>query len=288
MQHRTGKEQPGDHNAEPLTVGCSGNSSSSVAAGATNPCALTRPVELLHRRKIYVEGPRQLVGSSSSELSTAALNAGGIATTTSDVNYRNRERQTNGDTPPSGVGQQQSNNSRQISPASCNSESVASSNVGSGSCGLCGLMPHCAILEAGSSSAKARKIRGNTVIVEEEAPETKTTAAGLDKDNSGAAATGSRLQQQQQRVSSSRSAAGGELTAAGGGATGAKNHRMSKFNSSSMDRSVDSIGSCSLDVDADSTDFSGTQMLAECCYTFASGWTDRGGRSGCVLFCLFR
>lgn len=161
--------------------------------------AIARPVELLHRRKIYVEGPRQLVGSSSSELSA-------------DTNCRSKER-------PSGSGGGVVNCSRQISPASCNSESVASTV---GACGLCGLMPHCAILEG---SAKARKIRGgNTVIVEEQ-----------DLDSVGAAAAAAALPPPQ----------------------GAKN-RMSKFNSSSMDRSVDSIGSCSLDVDADSTDFSGT------------------------------
>lgn len=168
--------------------------------------AIARPVELLHRRKIYVEGPRQLVGSSSSELSA-------------DTNCRSKER-------PSGSGGGCGiviggpvNCSRQISPASCNSESVASTV---GACGLCGLMPHCAILEG---SAKARKIRGgNTVIVEEQ-----------DLDSVGVAAAAAALPPPQ----------------------GAKN-RMSKFNSSSMDRSVDSIGSCSLDVDADSTDFSGT------------------------------
>lgn len=134
-----------------------------------------RPVELLHRRKIYVEGPSQLVGSSSSELSTPV---------TADANYRNRERQNYCDTPSVvAVGQLQAKSLRQISPASGNSESVATSNSGAGG------------------------------------------GAGGE----------------------------GEL----GIVPVAKNHRMSKFNSS-MDRSVDSIGSCSLDVDADSTDFSGT------------------------------
>lgn len=245
--HNAGGESP----ADPLTV--------HNDVSAADAPALKRPVELLHRRKIYVEGPRQLVGSSSSELSTAATN----------VNYRNRERPNDDTATSNGVAlveqqqQQQSNNSRQISPASCNSESVASSNVGTGSCGLCGLMPHCATLEG---SARARKNRDtNTVIVEEETlPKVADRESGRARGGGcGAVAVvaSSRTQQQQGgRGSHGQNRTAGAGESAGSATTVGKSHRMSKFNSSSMDRSVDSIGSCSLDVDADSTDFSGTAI----------------------------
>lgn len=198
-----------------------------------------------------MEGPRQLVGSSSSELSA-------------DTNYRNREQQQQRQHYSDIVVGHSNNCSRQISPASCNSESVASSSAGgTGACGLCSLMPHCAILEgSNSSSAKARKIRGgSTVIVEEELPlpataETRETVGASSRTLQNVVAANSRP---------------GELLGGGTvGATSARhNSRMSKFNSSSMDRSVDSIGSCSLDVDADSTDFSGTEeRWSEWC----SGW----------------
>lgn len=191
-----------------------------------------------------MEGPRQLVGSSSSELSA-------------DTNYRIREHQQQQRQNYSDIVVGHTNNcSRQISPASCNSESVASSSAGgTGACGLCSLMPHCAILE-GSSSAKARKIRGgNTVIVEEELP---LPTAAETRETVGASS------RTLQNVVANNSSRPGELLGCGvGGTVGTTsarhNSRMSKFNSSSMDRSVDSIGSCSLDVDADSTDFSGTE-----------------------------
>lgn len=197
-----------------------------------SPGPVIRPVELLNRRKVYVDGP-QLVGSSSSELATIAVAGDGTITPLLGDHSHNRaeqpRQQHDSSTCVAVVG------SRQISPASCNSESAAS---GVGACGLCGLMPHCAILD----SAKARKIRGNKVIVEEE-PGASSTEALKSAEKGGSAHVGLKP-----AVTDS------SATAVVGGVS---KSRISKYNSSSMDRSVDSIGSCSLDVDADSTDFSG-------------------------------
>lgn len=206
-----------------------------------SPGPVIRPVDLLHRRKVYVEGP-QLVGSSSSELSTVAV--AGDTTIPLVLGTRNCNRAENPREQPDNltciaaptvvVG------SRQISPASCNSESAAS---GAGACGLCGLMPHCAILD----SVKARKIRGNKVIFEEEAGASSTeTLKGVET-------TGGSTQVGLKPAATESSSAA---------VVGVSRNRISKYNSTSMDRSVDSIGSCSLDVDADSTDFSG---IDHCC-----------------------
>lgn len=182
---------------------------------------VVRPVELLHRRKVYVEGP-PIVESTSSEVSTV-----------NSPNCRSKDCRTSPTIAPC-------NGSRQISPASCNSESVAS---GAGACGLCGLMPHCSILDGGS--AKARKIRGNTVIVEEE---TETATA----EHGNLATTLAKTAKPKSVVSEA---------AATVNSCAIESNRIGKFNTPSMDRSVDSIGSCSLDVDADSTDFSGTVQV---------------------------
>ena len=240
---------------ELVTVGskCSG----AEKVPTSNPPTAFRPVELLNRRKVYVEGRRELQVSSSSELSSPVVGAGLTATNATATldNCSNHRDQAVG---------QQSNNSRQISPASCNSESVASSNVGSGTCGLCGLMPHCAILESSSSSAKVRnKLRGgNTVIVEEELPPAATSAtATLDGGSSRTLQEIGSSGKAEAAVAGTATATTTTTAAVVGSGVNRNASRMSKFNSSSMDRSVDSIGSCSLDVDADSTDFSGTATL---------------------------
>lgn len=229
-----GKEQQqrqnGDEPTESMTVGGKSNRTTIDTSSPPSPPVI-RPAELLHRRKLYIQGPRQIVGSTSSEFSTAVNNNHPEA---------GNQRQNYCDQP-----KQQSNSCRQISPASCNSESVASS--AGGGCGLCGLMPQCAIRESGSSGN--RKIRGNSTIVEEEATTTGCPESG-----------NSRL------LAANRTAAGEQQQQPQATTTTAKNHRMSKFNSSSMDRSVDSIGSCSLDVDADSTDFSGSTQLINLLY----------------------
>lgn len=120
------------------------------------------------------------------------------------------------------------NTGRQISPASCSSE------VAVKSCGLCGLMPSCASSQNQSKDKPPDKITHQKGTIEA-------------SDDGTAKCESSHIQNKVRKSSIL------ETTTQSNSVNKSKDHKFD----SSMDRSVDSIGSCSLDVDADSTDFSG-------------------------------